>query len=697
MKQYMRASEREYIRDANPAGMLTNSLLGRTKLFWRVATCLLLLGCLDRAGADTVVCGLVSGTWTKANSPYILTCDILAVDLKIEPGVTVSASNYTFEVAGVLTAIGTEAEPIVFNARNPAVGWQGIFFNYSSPGSEMRYCIVSNAVNSGVRIASVLPYFEHCTFANNTSASGSGGAINANIAAGDLVLSYCMFASNASAAGNGGGISANIAAGDLVLSYCSFTNNVSAVGSGGGIYANITTGDLVMRYCTNVNNTARYSGGGIYAGVSSSNTLILEFCEIQRNAANPGAGGGGDYIGGGVSIVGGLQMRNCLVASNSVSGCTWYNGNYASGGGVYVQGYAHVSNCIFTGNFASAQPCNGVPSAYGGGMSSSGAGPLTVVNSFFSYNTATSTYASYGGGLYIHSSVNSPGVVNCTFAYNNIEGLYSSTSAVVMNSILFFNNSGTTQIVGATNVTYCDVQNGFTGAGNIGFQPIFQSATNLAIAPGSRCIDAGSPNPAFNDVCLSPCGPSLGTVTNDMGATGGPGACGWALACAPSIDTQPRDQIGCLGHAATFTVSASGSDSLSYQWYFNTNTLIVNATNASLTLTNLRGTNAGKYSVVVSSPYSSVTSSNAQLTIYDPYTELEVEWYFDAYMYAGLYIGGQPGATYVVKYTDDLRNTNWATWTPMVTNTMGSSGWFPYVDEESPYSPMRFYQARRLP
>jgi hypothetical protein len=85
------------------------------------------------------------------------------------------------------------------------------------------------------------------------------------------------------------------------------------------------------------------------------------------------------------------------------------------------------------------------------------------------------------------------------------------------------------------------------------------------------------------------------------------------------------------------------------------------------------------------------------LTLYDPYTELEVEWYFDAYMGAGLNIAGRPGATYVLKYTTDPRNINWTTWTPLATNTMGSSGWFFYLDEESPYAPYRFYQARLKP
>jgi hypothetical protein len=165
----------------------------------------------------------------------------------------------------------------------------------------------------------------------------------------------------------------------------------------------------------------------------------------------------------------------------------------------------------------------------------------------------------------------------------------------------------------------------------------------------------------------------------------------------PTIVAQPGDQKSCLGHSATFTVSATGNGTLSYQWYFNTNTLLVNATNASLTLTNLQGTNAGKYSVVVSNSGGSTNSAMAQLTLFDPYTEIEVEWYFDAYLGAGLYVAGQPGATYVIKYAPDLRNANWATWTPLATNTLGSSGWWFFLDEESPFVPTRFYQVRRKP
>ena len=84
---------------------------------------------------------------------------------------------------------------------------------------------------------------------------------------------------------------------------------------------------------------------------------------------------------------------------------------------------------------------------------------------------------------------------------------------------------------------------------------------------------------------------------------------------SPSIITQPQDQNGFPGGNATFTVTAGGSEPLSYQWYFNTNTPVANATDPTLTITNVQPTNAGTYSVIVSNLAGGITSSNAVLTI----------------------------------------------------------------------------------
>jgi RHS repeat-associated protein len=83
----------------------------------------------------------------------------------------------------------------------------------------------------------------------------------------------------------------------------------------------------------------------------------------------------------------------------------------------------------------------------------------------------------------------------------------------------------------------------------------------------------------------------------------------------PVIITQPTNQTVALGDNAAFSILASGCPSVTYQWYFNTNTLLTGKTGTSLILPNVQMTNAGHYSVVVSDYSGSVTSSQAVLTV----------------------------------------------------------------------------------
>jgi pectate lyase len=83
----------------------------------------------------------------------------------------------------------------------------------------------------------------------------------------------------------------------------------------------------------------------------------------------------------------------------------------------------------------------------------------------------------------------------------------------------------------------------------------------------------------------------------------------------PSIITQPQGLTALPGDTATFTVEAGGSEPLSYQWYYNTNTLLDGATDSTLTLTNVQPGAAGLYSVIVSNLAGTITSSNAVLNI----------------------------------------------------------------------------------
>jgi polygalacturonase len=119
---------------------------------------------------------------------------------------------------------------------------------------------------------------------------------------------------------------------------------------------------------------------------------------------------------------------------------------------------------------------------------------------------------------------------------------------------------------------------------------------------------------ALTNVHLADAGGYSVLLSNPYGAvTSAPGKLTVNLA-APSISTQPQNLTVIPGQFATFNVTASGSQPL-YQWYYNTNTLLVGATGASVILTNVQPINAGSYSVVVSNTAGSVTSSNAVLTV----------------------------------------------------------------------------------
>jgi len=88
-----------------------------------------------------------------------------------------------------------------------------------------------------------------------------------------------------------------------------------------------------------------------------------------------------------------------------------------------------------------------------------------------------------------------------------------------------------------------------------------------------------------------------------------------AAPVAPSITTQPTSQTINAGQTATFTVVASGTAPLSYQWELN-GSAINGATSSTYTTPAETVSNSGaKFSVVVSNSTGSATSNNATLTV----------------------------------------------------------------------------------
>jgi hypothetical protein len=86
------------------------------------------------------------------------------------------------------------------------------------------------------------------------------------------------------------------------------------------------------------------------------------------------------------------------------------------------------------------------------------------------------------------------------------------------------------------------------------------------------------------------------------------------LAGPPTITTQPASQSVAPGTSVQFSVAANGVGPLTYQWFFN-GAPFVGATTATLTFANARASDAGDYTVAVTNPVGTVTSTKATLTV----------------------------------------------------------------------------------
>ncbi len=85
----------------------------------------------------------------------------------------------------------------------------------------------------------------------------------------------------------------------------------------------------------------------------------------------------------------------------------------------------------------------------------------------------------------------------------------------------------------------------------------------------------------------------------------------------PVILTQPTNVSVVVSNPASFTVTASGTATLFYQWLKN-NAPISGATSATLTLAKISATDAANYSVLVTNAAGGVTSGSAILTVQFP-------------------------------------------------------------------------------
>ncbi|MGD9116922.1 MAG: right-handed parallel beta-helix repeat-containing protein [Dehalococcoidia bacterium] len=295
----------------------------------------------------------------------------------------------------------------------------------------------------------------------NGSASNGGGMRNDNASA--LTVSHCTFYDNNATDSGGGMLNYNCTS--LSVTDCNFTDNTSDI-FGAGMDNIDCTSAPTLTNCTFTGNSANY-GGGMYNDIASP---ALTDCEFTGNSANFGGG-----------------MYNDNGSDSTLTGCT-FDGNTANnnvGAGMYNDASSPtVTDCLFVNN---------TNALYGGGMSNSASSPI-VTNCIFDSNAA----GVFGGG--INNGASSPTITNCTFYGNTASAGFgmanaSSSSPTVTNCILWddasdeiFDNDSTPTI------TYCNVQGGYTGTGNINSAPSFADAPNgdFHLEDGSAGIDVGS-------------------------------------------------------------------------------------------------------------------------------------------------------------------------------------------------------------
>jgi hypothetical protein len=221
--------------------------------------------------ARTTVSGdILTQTWTKANSPYIVTATVTVPYpeiLTIEPGVDVlfDSPDAEFRSTGIVHAVGTQLDSIRFlpNAASGTESWGGIRI-YGYPCSELdcidlrdniarfEYVRVSHVVNTwggfmflSDRLGPGLS-MRNCIISRNHGLEELAGMyIGPNSPS--YSVSQCVFAYN-STPGTGGGVGFGSVTGQFDSCIVAFNN----AGQGGGISWG---GVIGMRDCTLYGNT----------------------------------------------------------------------------------------------------------------------------------------------------------------------------------------------------------------------------------------------------------------------------------------------------------------------------------------------------------------------------------------------------------------------------------------------------------
>lgn len=341
--------------------------------------------------------------------------------------------------------------------------------------------------------------------------------------------------------------------------------------------------------------------GNAYHVVSLNNTTagtLLNGLVIRNGLAN---GAGMDAYGGGLLVIGG---------SATISWCTIAHNTATAGGGAYHSNTTALqyAYCSFYGNPATTS---------GGAVYTTNTIDVSYVNSVFDNNTAILN----GGAL--HTQITTGSIINCTFYKNtaaNGTAIYHTTGNTVLSNSIVMGTG--TAIVNGPALTILNTGLPALTAAN-------ETLWFLSVSPG---------HPAY--LRLTNCAPAVNAGNN---ASYGPhAATGKDLARNArlqqglidqgayesaggliTISCQPAPAMVCALADTSFSVQASSTSPLTYQWQVNKNdgngfTDTAGATNPVLHIVNPgAGRNGWLYRAYIKHcPYAADTTAAVPLTVH---------------------------------------------------------------------------------
>jgi alpha-tubulin suppressor-like RCC1 family protein len=175
------------------------------------------------------------------------------------------------------------------------------------------------------------------------------------------------------------------------------------------------------------------------------------------------------------------------------------------------------------------------------------------------------------------------------------------------------------QIITAPTITTQPSSSSVTSGSAASFSVAASGTATLAYQwrkDGTAISGATSSTYSISSTSASDAGSYTVVVTNSAGSATSNAATLTVTAAvvAPTITTQPSSSSVISGSAASFSVAASGTATLTYQWRKD-GTAISGATSSTYSISSTATSDAGSYTVVVTNSAGSATSNAATLTV----------------------------------------------------------------------------------